>query len=199
VLTINHTYTKGIHREYGKTDGSRRRIPLRTKVVEVLRDTGRVGVGLDPKGLLFPGIRGGFLDLHNFRARYWQPAVIAAGFAEPDEVVRGGKTLTVMKATRTPYALRHTYAAFSLAAGVNLFTLARRMGTSVKMIDDTYGHLAPDAERYERDLLDEYDAKQAESDALDRTSALERQSRDNPERRSGPERGRSRVSQADGR
>jgi hypothetical protein len=33
------------------------------------------------------------------------------------------------------------------------------MGTSVKMMDDTYGHLAPDAERYERDLLDEYDAK----------------------------------------
>ena len=47
----------------------------------------------------------------------------------------------------------------SLAAGVSLFSLARRMGTSVEMIDRTYGHLAPDAEEYERTLLDAYDAK----------------------------------------
>lgn len=53
--------------------------------------------------------------------------------------------------------MRHTYATFSLAAGVNLFTLARRMGTSVEMIDRTYGHLAPDADAYEADLLDAWD------------------------------------------
>jgi integrase len=56
-------------------------------------------------------------------------------------------------------SLRHTYATFSLAAGVSLFTLSRRMGTSVEMIDGTYGHLAPDAEEYERGLLDAFDAK----------------------------------------
>ena len=33
------------------------------------------------------------------------------------------------------------------------------MGTSVEMIDRTYGQLAPDAEEYERGLLDAYDAK----------------------------------------
>jgi hypothetical protein len=33
------------------------------------------------------------------------------------------------------------------------------MGTSVEMIDRTYGHLALDAEDYERDLLDAYDAR----------------------------------------
>jgi hypothetical protein len=47
----------------------------------------------------------------------------------------------------------------SLAAGVSLFSLARRMGTSVEMIDRTYGHLAPDAEDYERGLLDAYDQR----------------------------------------
>jgi hypothetical protein len=31
---------------------------------------------------------------------------------------------------RPSYAMRHTYAAFSIAAEVSLFTLARRMGTS---------------------------------------------------------------------
>jgi integrase len=59
---------------------------------------------------------------------------------------------------RRIYDLRHTYATFSLAAGVSLFTLARRMGTSVEMIDRTYGHLAPDAEEYERGLLDAFDS-----------------------------------------
>ena len=41
----------------------------------------------------------------------------------------------------------------SLAAGVSLFSLSRRMGTSVRMIDKTYGHLAPDAEASELALL----------------------------------------------
>lgn len=43
-------------------------------------------------------------------------------------------------------------------AGVDLFTLSRRMGTSLAMIDQTYGHLAPDADERERVLLDTYDA-----------------------------------------
>jgi integrase len=71
-----------------------------------------------------------------------EPAIRAAGI-EPE---------------RRIYDLRHTYATFSLAAGVSLFTLSRRMGTSVEMIDRTYGHLAPDAEDYERRLLDTFDA-----------------------------------------
>jgi len=36
------------------------------------------------------------------------------------------------------------------------------MGTSVEMIDRTYGHLAPDAEEYERGLLDDYDRRENE-------------------------------------
>jgi hypothetical protein len=40
---------------------------------------------------------------------------------------------------------------------VRLFTLSRRMGTSLAMIDATYGHLGPDAEEQERALLDAFD------------------------------------------
>ena len=94
--------------------------------------------------LVFPAVRGGYINLHNWRAREWKPAVRAAGI-EPQGRI---------------YHLRHTYATFSLAAGVSLFSLARRMGTSVQMIDRTYGHLAPDAEEYERSLLDAYDARE---------------------------------------
>jgi hypothetical protein len=40
-----------------------------------------------------------------------------------------------------------------------LFYLSRIMGTSVAQIDETYGHLVPDAEEYLRGLLDDYDRR----------------------------------------
>jgi integrase len=53
--------------------------------------------------------------------------------------------------------MRHTFATWSLAAGMSIFTLARRMGTSVQVIDATYGHLARDADDHDRELLDAFD------------------------------------------
>jgi integrase len=41
--------------------------------------------------------------------------------------------------------MRHTYASFALDAGVTLFELARLTGTSIKVIDDTYGHVVRDS------------------------------------------------------
>jgi integrase len=65
---------------------------------------------------------------------------------------------------RRIYDCRHTDATWSLAAGASLFALSRRMGTSLTMIDQTYGHLAPDAEERERELLDAYDTAASDSD-----------------------------------
>jgi integrase len=48
---------------------------------------------------------------------------------------------------RGPYQLRHTFATETLAAAISIFELARVMGTSVKLIDRTYGHLARDSEQ----------------------------------------------------
>ncbi len=44
---------------------------------------------------------------------------------------------------RTLYSLRHTYATFALASGVDIHTLARQMGTSVGMIERHYSKLTP--------------------------------------------------------
>ena len=44
-----------------------------------------------------------------------------------------------------------------MAAGMNTFALARRMGTSVQMIDNTYGHLISDSMERETALLDDFD------------------------------------------
>ncbi len=99
------------------------------------------------RGLLFPASEGGRIDINNWRGRHWTPALAAAGVEH-----------------RRIYDLRHTYATWSLAAGVDIFTLARRMGTSVKMIDRTYGHLVAGADEYERELLDRFDTGRSAPD-----------------------------------
>ena len=75
-----------------------------------------------------------------FRYREWTPALRAAGIEH-----------------RRVYDCRHTFASWAIAGGVQLFYLARIMGTSVAQIDATYGHLLPDSEDYLRGLLDAFD------------------------------------------
>ncbi len=53
--------------------------------------------------------------------------------------------------SRTLYSLRHTYATFALVTdGMEIHTLAKQMGTSIKMIEDHYSHLTP---RLKKDML----------------------------------------------
>jgi integrase len=42
---------------------------------------------------------------------------------------------------RSNYCFRHTYATMRLHEGVDVYFLAEQMGTSVKMIEDHYGHV----------------------------------------------------------
>lgn len=42
---------------------------------------------------------------------------------------------------RSTYSFRHTYATMRLSEGVDVYLLAEQMGTSVKMIEDHYGHV----------------------------------------------------------
>jgi integrase len=94
--------------------------------------------------LVFPALRGGYLDLHNFRNREWKAAQVAAGI-EP---------------MRRVYDLRHTFATFALRAGISTFDLSRYMGASLTMIDRHYGHLARDGREHAIRLLDELSAGQ---------------------------------------
>lgn len=42
--------------------------------------------------------------------------------------------------SRTIYSLRHTYATFRLMNGVDVYVLSKNLGTSIKMIEQHYGH-----------------------------------------------------------
>jgi hypothetical protein len=75
-------------------------------------------------------------DIDNFRSQEWLRALKAAGL--PHWRI---------------YDMRHTFATWSLAAGMSIFTLSRRKGTSVRMIDATYSHLVRDAEDHDLGLL----------------------------------------------
>jgi integrase len=148
-VTVQRRYADGVLTPYPKTARSRRRVPLTTRALAALD-------GIPPRldtPLLFPASRGGYVQLDTWRNREWYPALEAAGIAK-----------------RGPYHLRHTFATEALAAGISIFELARLMGTSVKEIDKTYGHLARDSEQVIRARLNARGAKAKAAETCQSTS-----------------------------
>ena len=131
---------------YGKTARSRHRVPLTPRALDAVEE---VPPRLDTR-LVFPAVRGGYVGLDSWRSREWYPALGAAGLAR-----------------RGPYALRHTFVTNALAAGVPIFDVARYAGTSVLMIERTYGHLAKGSEAHARDLLAAYAGRLGRDRAMD--------------------------------
>jgi integrase len=63
VFTVRRSFAKGRLKNYAKTERSRRRIPLRGKVVHALKELPR------REGILFPASAGGRINIDNFRSR----------------------------------------------------------------------------------------------------------------------------------
>jgi integrase len=144
VVYVRRSFTRS-ELKFPKTEASLRAVPLQGRALDAL-DRIRNGKG---SPLVFPGERGGYLDIHHFRPFQWRPAQKAAGI---DPV-------------RRVYDLRHTFATFALRAGISTFDLSRYMGASLTMIDRHYGHLARDGREHAIKLLDALNAPWTSVDA----------------------------------
>ena len=139
ILTVRQTISSGAVIELGKTERSRRQVPLSRRAVAALD-------ALPPRldtPLLFPAPSGGVLNLDNWRRRVWAPAIEAAGIPTPARI----------------YDLRSTFASNALAAGVSVFELARIMGTSIAMVERHYGTMLDGAGASIASRLDALDAE----------------------------------------
>jgi integrase len=139
IATVRRSVSDGDVIELGKTNSSRRQVPLTQGALAALD---QLPPRLDTP-LLFPAPAGGLLNLDNFRRREWGPALEASGVARPARI----------------YDLRSTFASNALAAGVTVFELARVMGTSVRMIERHYGALLDGAHAGIADRLNLFEAE----------------------------------------
>jgi integrase len=143
ILTVRRSVSGGEVVDLGKTERSRRQVPLSRRALDALD---AIPARLDTP-LIFPGQRGGVLHLDNFRRRMWTPAVEASGVRKPARI----------------YDLRSTFASDALAAGVSAFELARVMGTSIEMVERHYGTLLDGASAGIAGRLDDLDARRDEA------------------------------------
>lgn len=134
VVYVRRSFTRG-ELKLPKTEASQRAVPLQARALDALD---RACPNQESE-LVFPGERGGYLDVHHFRPYQWRPAQRAAGI-DP---------------LRRIYDLRHTFATFALRAGISTFDFSRYMGASLTMIDRHYGHLARDGREHAIRLLDD--------------------------------------------
>jgi integrase len=140
VLYVRRTVSSGEVVELAKTARSRRQVPLSRRALAALD-------ALPPRldtPLLFSSPSGGLMSLGNFRNRQWAPAIAASGVRTPARI----------------YDLRCTFASEALAAGVSVFELAKIMGTSVLMIERSYGALLDGAGAGIAARLDAYDDRE---------------------------------------
>jgi integrase len=81
VLHVRRSFSYG-RLKRAKTDASLRAVPLQAIALEAVD---RLPPRLETP-LLFPSLQGGYLDLHNFRARAWKRAQLAAGIDPPRRI-----------------------------------------------------------------------------------------------------------------
>lgn len=142
---VRRVFVGGKLRPYGKTAGALRVVPLAQRALEAL-EAHRAGNPTSITPMLFTTRLGTPIDLHRWRARHWTPALRAAGLEH-----------------RGPYAMRHTFASWTIAAGLPTFEIATTTGPSLEQLSKTYAHLLPDSADRARVALDAYISNAAEA------------------------------------
>jgi integrase len=143
-VSLTKRYSDGVLKQgtKGSKNGKRRQrtVPLSAAALEALD---MLPARLDTR-LLFPSRRGKYINIDNWRRRVWKVTIERTEYA--------GRGLTI-------YSLRHSWISWMIARGIPTLEVARLAGTSVKMIEEHYGHLVPDAYERARAMLDQMDAE----------------------------------------
>lgn len=122
-------------KDYPKSRSGRRTVPLTDEAVGLLRP---LVESVGPDGLVFTGAQGGWWSRHNYRERYWRPAVLAAGVTPAP----------------TFHDLRDTYITRLVDAGVPLTDVMRLAGHSSVVTTQRYTAMEPGAFDRVREALD---------------------------------------------
>ena len=118
-IRFNKAYSNGVLLPYTKNK-TIRLFPVNKQLGELLEQIP------SETGLLFPGVKGGYLNHNNFRRRVWQPVV--NGLIEDD----------VLDRYLPPYNLRHSFITRLVRAGVDIKTIAALSGNSADVILKRY-------------------------------------------------------------
>ena len=93
VVYVRRSFTRG-ELKTPKTEASTRAVPLQARALDALD---RINSNGSP--LLFPGERGGYLDIHHFRPYQWRPAQKSAGI---NPIRRGLRSPAHLRDLRAP-------------------------------------------------------------------------------------------------
>ncbi|MBD2485713.1 site-specific integrase [Planktothrix sp. FACHB-1365] len=120
-VSINKSYSSGILK-CTKT-GETRLFPVNDELLKVIESFPRIS---NENNLMFPSVRGGYIDQSLFSRRYWRTIVLKLAANE------------LIERYLPPYNLRHSYITRLIRLGVDVATVGRICGTSPEMIVGHY-------------------------------------------------------------
>jgi len=120
-LNINKSYSKGILKT-PKTNESRL-FPVNDELLRVIESFPKIP---NENNLMFPSVRGGYIEQSAFSKRYWRPIVLKL------------VTNELIERYLPQYNLRHSYITRLIRLGVDVATVGRICGTSPEMIVGHY-------------------------------------------------------------
>ncbi|HEY9865131.1 MAG TPA: tyrosine-type recombinase/integrase [Candidatus Obscuribacterales bacterium] len=126
-VSFNKSYSSGILK-CTKT-GELRLFPVNNELLKTIESFPRIQ---NENNLIFPSVRGGYIDQKLFLRRYWRPIVLKLATAG----VAG--ECGAIERYLPPYNLRHSYITHLIRLGVDVATVGRICGTSPEMIVSHY-------------------------------------------------------------
>ncbi|NJN61668.1 MAG: tyrosine-type recombinase/integrase [Coleofasciculaceae cyanobacterium RL_1_1] len=119
-IEFSKSYSKGIHKS--TKNEKTRYFPLTDKLRDIIGDAD----GKKPTDLVFPAIKGGYINLNSWRRSYWSRIINA--------LIRDGKVRKYLP----PYHTRHTFISIQREDGVPDAVIAEWVESSESMIVKHY-------------------------------------------------------------